>query len=349
MNKKAIAVLFGGVSPEYPVSLQSAHAVITHIDTAKYVPILLGITQEGHWFRYRGPAGNILNDTWQHDPYCTPALISPCRQNARLVEYGAGGMVFTRLDAAFPVMHGSFGEDGTMQGLLELAGIPIVGCGALASALCMDKDMAHKLVASEGIEVPASFAFPRGTSFAAMETAANALGWPVFVKPVRAGSSFGISKVATARGLASAIDKAFQYDAQVVIEQAVEGFEVGCAVMGKDELAMGELDEIELADGFFDYTEKYNLITSQIHVPARIAPEQAAEIKRTAARIYKRLGCSGLARVDQFLTPDGRIVFNEVNTIPGFTEHSRFPNMMKAAGMDFPAVIDKLLETAVAV
>lgn len=152
--------LWRGVA-EYLISLQSAYAVITHLDTDKYVPVLVGVTKQGHWFHYRGDAEDILSDTWCDPKYCVQAFISPCRKNTGLVEFGADGPTFTQLDVAFPIMHGSFGEDGTVQGLLELAGIPIVGCGTLASAICMDKDVAHKLAAREGIAFPPSMTFAR--------------------------------------------------------------------------------------------------------------------------------------------------------------------------------------------
>jgi len=308
----------------------------------------VGITQQGHWFRYRGDAARILDDTWCNPHHCTPAFISPCRQHAGLVEFGTGVTVFTRLDAAFPVMHGTFGEDGTVQGLLELAGIPIVGCGTLASAACMDKNVAHKPLQAAGIAVPQSATFGGSTDFTEIEAAAKALGFPLFVKPVRAGSSFGVSRVANATGLAGAVQKAFLYDDHLLLEEAIDGFEVGCAVLGNKDLTIGALDEIELAGGFFDYTEKYNLVTSKIHVPARLPAEKTDEIKQIAANIYRLLGCKGFARVDMFVTPEGRVVFNEVNTVPGFTPHSRYPTMMQAVGLDFTAVVDRLVTLAVA-
>ncbi len=346
MEKKTAAILFGGMSAEYPVSLQSAHAVATHLDTGRYVPVLVGITRQGRWYRYRGDAARILDDTWCDPQFCTPAILSPCRKNAGLMEFGIGVTVFTKLDLAFPVMHGPLGEDGSIQGLLELAGIPVVGCGTLASAVCMDKDIAHRLAGSAGVGVPKSVRFNGHAAPEELRAAAAELGYPVFVKPVRAGSSFGISKVADAEQLAEAVQTAFAYDTQVLLEEAVDGFEVGCAILGGDALTIGELDEVQLAGGFFDYKEKYNLITSKIHVPARLAAGKAEEIRQTAAAIYRLLGCSGFARVDLFVTPAGRVVFNEVNTIPGFTPHSRYPAMMRAAGLDFAAVVGRLMEAA---
>ena len=251
------------------------------------------------------------------------------------------------IDAAFPVLHGKNGEDGTVQGLLELAGIPVAGCGTLASALCMDKDRAHKLAAVEGIRTPKSFVFGRNMDMGTAAVKAAEIGYPLFVKPVKAGSSYGVAKVYDAEGLPGAVESAFAYDEKVIIEEGVTGFEVGCAVMGEDVLTVGEVDEIELSDGFFDFEEKYTLKTSAIHVPARIPSEKAEEIKRTAKKIYRALDCRGFARVDMFLSDAGEIVFNEVNTIPGFTAHSRFPNMMKAAGISFGQIITAVIERAV--
>ncbi len=347
MSKLSLAVLFGGCSPEYPVSLQSAHAVLTALDREKYTPVPLGITRDGRWFHYAGPYDALLDDTW-HTHHCTPAVLSPDRALHGLLLLSAAGPSEIPLDAAFPVLHGKNGEDGTVQGLLELAGIPVVGCGCLSSALCMDKDLAHRVVRAAGVEVPASAVFRAGEDFAALSARTAGLAWPRFVKPANAGSSFGVSRITDPSQLFAAVSAALEHDAKVVIEEAVPGFEVGCAVLGRDRLTLGVPDEIELTGGFFDYTEKYNLITSQIHTPARVDPDTTRRIQDTAVTVYRALECAGLARVDLFLTPDGRLVFNEVNTIPGFTAHSRYPSMMKAAGLDFPALLDKLIETAVA-
>jgi len=252
-------------------------------------------------------------------------------------------------DAAFPVLHGKNGEDGTLQGLLELAGIPVIGCGALSSALCMDKDRAHKLAALAGVKVPRSVVFRRSAGMDEIKAAAAKLGYPLFVKPVRAGSSFGITRVTGPEGLPGAAAAAFANDRELLLEEAIPGFEVGCAVLGTDELTVGAVDEIELSQGFFDFEEKYTLKTSAIHCPARIHPLKAAEIQAAAKAIYRALDCKDFARVDLFLTPAGEIVFNEVNTIPGFTAHSRYPNMMKAAGLDFTTLITRIIEAEVGV
>ena len=348
MHKKTVAVLFGGCSTEYEVSLQSAASVIQSINTDKYKIVLLGITREGVWKRYAGPVERISGDTWAKHPSCVPAFISPDRATHGVLALEDGETVMVPVDVAFPVLHGKNGEDGTVQGLLELAGIPCVGCGTLSSAICMDKDIAHRLVDLAGVPVPQSVVLHSPMAANALHIATAHLCYPLFVKPACAGSSFGISRVTDPVELPDAVKTAFEHDRKVVIEQGVEGFEVGCAVLGNDdELIIGEVDEIELCCGFFDYTEKYTLKSSKIHMPARINVDTAMRIKNTAKAIYKTLGCRGFARVDMFLTPEGEIVFNEVNTIPGFTSHSRYPGMLKGIGMSFEGIVDTLISLAV--
>lgn len=346
-EKKNIAVLFGGCSPEYGVSLQSAYAVISHMDPEKYNPILIGITSDGEWYLFEGDKEDILTDTWHSKGCCSPVAVSPNRLEHVLLKYSDTFVIKVPVDAAFPVLHGKNGEDGTVQGVFELAGIPVVGCGILASALGMDKDRAHKLAHAAGVYVPRSHVLKKETEITTALSKAAELGYPLFVKPVKAGSSFGITKVSDPTKLPAAIETAFSFDDTVIIEENIIGFEVGCAVMGNDVLTVGEVDEIELSEGFFDFTEKYTLKTSAIHVPARIKNITAEQIKQTAKTIYRALDCRGFARVDMFLTDSGRIVFNEVNTIPGFTTHSRFPNMLKAVGISFDQVVTTVIEQAV--
>jgi len=342
-----IAIVFGGLSSEHEVSLQSAYSVIENLDRNRFNPIMVGITPEGEWFRFKGDIQKIADGTWCNSADCVRALISPDREMHGLLEIEKDAIYGVLLDAAMPVMHGKNGEDGTVQGLLELAGIPIVGCGILSSALCMDKFRAHQLAHIAGVSVPRSFEFNDRADLTPAKKYAEILGYPLYIKPVKAGSSFGITRVTQEKELLVAIGRAFEYDNEVIMEENIEGFEVGCAVLGNEELITGEIDEIELSEGFFDFTEKYNLITSKIHVPARISRQKADEIKTTAKTIYKALGCRGFARVDMFLKPSGEIVFNEVNTIPGFTSHSRYPNMMKAVGLNFTEVITTIINLAV--
>ncbi len=352
MEKQAVAVLFGGQSTEHEVSLQSAYAVISALDREQVEPVLVGITRRGEWYWYRGdpcriPAGTW--DTWSGADDCLPVVLSPSRGGGLLV-FRDGRTETIHLDAAFPVLHGKNGEDGTVQGLLELAGIPIVGCGSLASAVCMDKEIAHAVARDAGIPVPAFFSVRKGMYNPAQAAAeAEKLGYPLFVKPSRAGSSFGVSRVSGPEGLDAAIRAAFDYDRKAVVEAAVPGFEVGCAIMGAADgpLTIGEVDEIELSQGFFDYEEKYTLKTSRIYMPARISPEAAEKVRQTAEQLYRLLDCDGFARVDCFLTPEGEVVFNEINTIPGLTAHSRFPGMMRGAGMTLPEVVTRLIGEAV--
>lgn len=344
MSRKRIAIIFGGNSAEYEVSLQSASAVFEHIDRESFDVMPIGITREGEWYRYTGELNRIADNTWWKDQEYLHSVIVSQNSSARgLIELSGENYTMIPIDLVFPVLHGKNGEDGTLQGLFELAGIPVVGCGTLSSALCMDKERAHQIVCQAGISVPQSVTFRQTERENALKEVAAYLSYPLFVKPVRAGSSFGITKISSKEELGSAIDLAFQYDNEVIVEEAIEGFEVGCAVLGSEKLMVGRVDEIELSDGFFDYTEKYTLKTSRIHMPARVDAWTEKRIQKTAVAIYKALGCSGFARVDMFLTPSGGIVFNEVNTIPGFTAHSRYPSMMKGIGLSFGEMLDKLL------
>ena len=342
-GKKRIAVLFGGRSPEYGVSLQSAASVLQQIDRQKFAIVSIGITRQGDWYLYDGPIQAIQNDTWMEAYSCTPVLFSPGRNAPALLLRTENGTQNLSIDAAFPVLHGANGEDGTVQGMFELAGIPIVGCGMLSSALCMHKYLAHRIVEAEGIRTPRAHVYGQTSSGQSILSETNVLGFPVFVKPVKAGSSFGITRVTKAEELLPAVEHDFSFDDEVIVEEAICGFEVGCAVLGNDVLTLGEIDEIELKDGFFDFAEKYTLKTSAIHVPARISPSDIQRIKTTATRIYRALDCRGFARVDMFYTPQGEIVFNEVNTIPGFTEHSRYPSMMKAAGWHMREILTAVI------
>ena len=342
--KKKLAVLFGGKSTEYEVSLQSAHAVLEHINKEKYEVIPIGISREGAWYHFKGEYEKISENHWICDEKnLTPVVVSENPAVKGFLELEEDRYRVLKTDLVFPVLHGKNGEDGTVQGLFELAGIPVVGCGTLSSAICMDKERAHILARAAGISVPKSVAFQKFEKERAISRVNQELKYPLFVKPVKAGSSFGITKIYESKDLPAAVDQAFCHDDEVIVEENIEGFEVGCAILGKESLTVGRVDEIELSGGFFDYDEKYTLKSSKIHMPARIDDETEDRIKKAAVKIYKALGCSGFARVDLFLTPSGEIVFNEVNTIPGFTSHSRYPNMMKGIGLSFEQMLDQLL------
>lgn len=339
-----LAVIFGGNSTEYEVSLQSAFSVLTAIDTDAFMIIPIGITREGLWYHYTGDPEKIPQDRWhQESDHLLPVTVSLDPFAKGFLELEKDRYSLLQTDLVFPILHGKNGEDGTLQGLFELAKIPVVGCDTLSSALCMDKDKAHKLVKQAGISVPKSVTFTLFQKKQALEEISATLTYPVFIKPVRSGSSFGISKVYDPKDLESAIELAFMHDTQITAEECIDGFECGCAILGTEDLLVGRVDEIALSDGFFDYTEKYTLRSSKIYMPARITPAVEKKIQETAKKIYRILGCSGFARVDMFLTPEDEIVFNEVNTIPGFTLHSRYPNMMKGIGLSFAQILEKLL------
>ena len=343
--KKRILLAFGGCSTEYEVSLTSASAVLAAMDRSRYDILLLGISKEGQAFYFTGKEEKIAENTWQ-EADCFPATVSMSRGKPCLWVERGERLEKQDFDILFPVLHGKNGEDGSLQGLCEMAGIPVAGCGMESSVIGMDKVLAHTLVALAGIRVPKSVVLREFSEYGHKRGEIEALGLPVFVKPVRAGSSFGISRVVRAEDMEKALREAFRHDAQVVVEEAIEGFEVGCAVMGNAEPFAGRVDEIELSQGFFDYEEKYTLKTSAIHMPARVAAEDEERIRKSAITIYQTLGCRGFTRVDMFFTKEKEIVFNEINTIPGFTAHSRFPSMMRGVGMEFTEVINRILELA---
>lgn len=352
MKKYTVGVFFGGRSAEHRISLKSAHTVLNALDPEKYEPVMVGITKEGAWLHFEGSYDEVLNDTWEQGK-CTPVILPPDRSVHGLVEWDGNVRKVTRLDVIFPVLHGKNGEDGTIQGLMELAGIPYVGCGVLSSALCMDKDVAHKVAGAAGIAVPKFLAFTAPVTPAELSHAATELAFPVFVKPANCGSSFGVNKVETPAALQAAVDDALRFDRKVCIEEAVPGCEVGCAVLGYDkDLRVGEVDQICLTHGFFRiHQEAHPETTSEnstVLVPADVPDEIRDRIQDTAKAVYRALQCGGLARVDMFLTPENQVVFNEVNSLPGFTSYSRYPRMMVAAGHSIASIVDEVITLALA-
>lgn len=344
MKPLNILILFGGCSGEYTVSLKSACGVLESLDRAKYNPVTVGITRQGDWYYFFGNTDDILNDRWYPSEYLLPAFISPNKTQKQLIISDGVKNEAIQIDAAFPVLHGKNGEDGTVQGLIELSGIPLIGCGTLCSALCMDKDRAHRLVSAYGIDVPISCVLSGSAKAGEISETADKIGYPLYVKPVRAGSSLGITKVSDEEQLLKAVKTALLYDSEVILEENIKGVETGCAIIGSgNNLTIGEPDEISLENGFFNYLEKYTPKTSQVICPSSFSEETKDKIKSTARAVYNILGCSGFARVDMFLTETEKIYFNEVNTIPGFTSHSRFPSMMKALGYTDGEITDKII------
>jgi D-alanine---(R)-lactate ligase len=340
MKKLKVGIIFGGSSEEHPISVKSAQEIARHLDADKYEPFYIGITQSGAWKLCDGPDGD-----WE-DGTSRLAVLSPDRSVRGLLVLEDGRYETVGLDVVLPVLHGRLGEDGAMQGLLELANIPYAGCDVQSSALCMDKSLTYTVARSAGIATPRFW-----TLRADDHLDPDDLAYPVFVKPARSGSSFGVNKVSRKEDLTQAVDAARRYDSKVVIEEAVDGTEVGCAILGDDhDLVAGEVDEIALSHGFFrihqESEPEQGSDNATVNVPADISPAARARVQETAKAIYRALGCRGLSRVDLFLKDDGEVVLNEVNTFPGMTSYSRYPRMMAAAGLPLAEVIDRMVSLA---
>lgn len=351
-KKLTAAVIFGGVSSEHEVSLMSAASIIRNLSDEKYEKILVGITKAGRWLLYRGPAEQIISGEWERDSSCMPAFLAPDPQIGGLVVMNGEKSEIIPLDVIFPVLHGKNGEDGTIQGLFQLSGIPFVGCDTLSSAVCMDKAVTHSLLTAANIEQTNYLWFYADRYEAAGETIRRKilarLDFPIFIKPACAGSSVGVSRVDSEGGLDAAIRKAAREDSKIVAESGVTGQEVECAVLGLRSSARASLvGEIGASAAFYDYDDKYVSGTSQLYIPARIDDETAEKVRETAVRAYRWLGCSGLARVDFFVREsDGRVILNEVNTLPGFTSISMYPKLWEAAGLSYGALLDELIDCA---
>jgi D-alanine---(R)-lactate ligase len=341
MPKVKIGLLFGGRSEEHPVSIKSAKEVAASLDLDKYEPYWIGITQSGSWKLVDSPDVDLDSEGLR------TAVLSPDPSVSGLVVLGDAHETID-LDVVFPVLHGRWGEDGAMQGLLELSGIPYVGCDVASSALAMDKSLAYVMARAAGIATPEFWTVTEG------ETAdPESFSYPVFVKPARSGSSFGVTKVVKADELHEAIDVAREFDSKVLIEAAVVASEIGCSVMGNGaDLITGECDRVALTHGFFRIHQETNpeggSENSSFIVPADIPEELSTRVKEAAMAVYRALGCRGLARVDMFLKEDGSVVLNEVNTLPGLTSYSRYPRMMAAAGIPLSEVINRLVALALA-
>ncbi|MFJ5986033.1 D-alanine--D-alanine ligase family protein [Lentzea sp. NPDC092896] len=332
MTMVKIGIIFGGSFEEHPVSVKSAQEVAGSLDTARYDPFWIKITRGGDWRLCDGPDAADGR----------PVVLSP----GGLLVLDGDRFESISLDVVFPVLHGRLGEDGAVQGLLELSGVPYIGCDVQSSALCMDKSLTYVVARSAGVATPNFWTVTPDEKVEPGE-----LIYPVFVKPARSGSSFGVTKVSAEDELAVAVEVARQYDSKVLIEEAVAGSEIGCSILGNDlDLVAGELDRVALTHGFFrihqESTPETGSENSAFIVPADIPEESRALVQETAKVIYRALGCSGLARVDMFLTPDGKVVLNEVNTMPGLTSYSRYPRMMAAAGLSLGDVIDRLVSLA---
>ena len=348
-KKISVALLFGGQSSEHEVSLMSAGSIIENLDKEKYELHMVGITKEGRWLLFTGDPAQLPGGAWEKGDV-TPAALSPDPSIHGLVVLGPPARTI-HIDCVFPALHGKNGEDGTLQGLLALSGIPYVGCNTEASAICMDKAVTHTLLSAANIEQAHYLWFYSDRFACAPETIKNKicarLNFPVFVKPANAGSSVGVSRVDGPQGLDEAIRKAAHEDVKIIVEEGVTGQEVECAVLGNRQDAQASLvGEIGASAAFYDYDDKYVNGTSQLYIPARIPQEAAEEIRETAVRAYRLLGCSGLARVDFFVTPEQKVVLNELNTLPGFTSISMYPKLWMAMGLTYGELLDKLIQLA---
>ncbi len=350
MNKIKLCVLFGGRSSEYEVSLASAYSVLTNADPAKYEILPVGITKDGAWLLYTGDYQKLRDGSWCENAGTLSRVtvdLTP-GSHALLICPPNGAPYAETVDVVFPVLHGAYGEDGTVQGMLTLAEIPFVGCGCASSSVCMDKSLTKLCVAETGIRQAVHVLVRKeDTEDDCIREAETGLNYPMFVKPARAGSSVGISKVRSRNELKRALAVAFAEDSKVVIENTVIGREIEVAVLEEHgTYTVSDCAEIDAGAEFYDYDAKYVNTTSTFYIPARLPEETREAVRRCAKKIFKALDCRTLARVDFFVTENGTIVFNEINTIPGFTEISMYPKLMMAAGLTYPELIDRLIASA---
>ena len=351
MKSLSVCILFGGVSPEHEVSLRSAESVLNNIDGSKYNVFPVGITKEGKWILYGGKDySDLPSGRWLTHPDNRQAAISPIRGQG-LLTFEGDCVVRQQIDVVFPVLHGENGEDGTIQGLLQLAGIPYVGPHVAASAVAMDKTLTKLVVDQAGITQAAWNLVRRSDMGSRMEGTLDALeakfAYPMFVKPAGTGSSVGVSKATEREDLKKALLEAGKYDDKVLVEEFIRGREIEVAVMGNESPVASVCGEIDSGADFYDYDAKYITDTSVSYIPARIPEDVAETVRDTAVKVYKAIGCQGLSRVDFFVTwQENRVVFNEINTIPGFTSISMYPKLFGASGVPYSQLIDQLLKLA---
>jgi D-alanine-D-alanine ligase len=346
MNKIRVAIIAGGRSSEHPISCISASGVLAAIDRSKFEPILIGITQSGTWIDMRQSDFERGSDGLSYVPEGGEKLIVDIHgiKDSKGIDLG--------IDIAFPLLHGAYGEDGTIQGLFEMAGIAYVGSGVLASAVAMDKSFAKPIYADFGLKVADGITVHRDNwnKSKDLEIAKiRALGFPIFIKPARSGSSRGTSKVKDESEISAALDDAFNYDPRVLVEAAVVGREIECAVLEIDSVAtasvLGEV-RVHPPHEFYDFEAKYLDGSTTFDIPANLAEPIASAISQAAITAFEALGCEGLARVDFFLSEDNQIIINELNTMPGFTPTSVFPALWEKTGRSYSQIITILLDSA---
>lgn len=350
--KKNVCVIFGGRSPEHDISLKSAHSVIDNLDKEKYEIYTVGITKSGEWYLYTGDTATMEKDGWLNDEKkLKRAIISPDYGERALIVFDGEKYEKIRLDVVFPVLHGENGEDGTIQGLLELSGIPYVGMGVISSAAAMDKAYTKIIFKDAGIP-QADWVCVRKREIAEDMARVCAeieekLGYPCFVKPCNTGSSVGVGKAHDRAELEAALFEAAKFDRKILVEEFIDGHEVECAVLGNDCTETSCVGEIIPAVEFYDFDAKYTSGTTVLKIPAEIPEETADCIKKYASRAFEALDGTGLTRADFFVKySDGSVVINEVNTMPGFTDISMYPKLMIAGGRSYSGLLDELITLA---
>lgn len=347
--KKTVAVLFGGQSSEHEVSCNSAMTIAGNIDKDLYKVILIGITKEGKWLHVNS-IEDIRSGEWRSG--IEKAIISPDAVDKGVYFINGENISIQRVDVVFPALHGLYGEDGTIQGVLELAKIPYVGCGVLASSLAMDKLYTKVIVDKLGIKQAKYVSILKSElkdMSASVKKVENVLSYPVFIKPSNAGSSRGVSKANNVDELINGLNEAIKHDRKILVEETIVGRELECAVLGGEDCRSSGVGEILAASEFYDYDAKYNNAASKTVVLPELPAGVEAEIKKASIDIFKALDCYGLSRVDFFLTKDtNQVVFNEINTLPGFTEISMYPMLWETKGIGKPQLIEKLIQSAFA-
>lgn len=347
MTKKLrVAILFGGKSAEHEISLISARNIVEAMDKKKYEVVAIGIDKQGRW--YLDKAARLLRGKEQSKVEFSDAknsaAVLPGDTPTPMVRRGGAG--FGAVDVVFPILHGPFGEDGTVQGLLKLANVPFVGASVLGSAVGMDKDVMKRLLRDAKIPTPNFLAFARSDkiSFAKVR---NILGMPLFVKPANLGSSVGISKVTKPAQFSAAVKEAFRYDNKIIIEEFIRGREIECSVLGNEKPIASLPGEIIVQHDFYSYDAKYiDEKGARLEIPARLPRALVKKIQRLALQSYRTLCCEGMARVDFFVRSNGQVLVNEINTIPGFTKISMYPKMWEASGISYSRLIDRLIGLA---
>jgi D-alanine-D-alanine ligase len=348
MSKLRVGLLFGGRSTEHEVSVVSATTIAQALDPARYVPVLIGIDHDGGW-HVAEPDLELLPGAVIEHPRARRAY-PQLRTGLELVDASGRSALAASLDAVFPIVHGRGGEDGSLQGLLEMAGVPYVGAGVLATALCMDKAQTKAVLSNAGLPVvpclAAASAEVRRDPQPFAERVEREFGFPLFAKPVNTGSSVGVSKAHTRAQLHLALKEAARYDADVLVEPGIQAREIECAVLGGRDPQGSVLGEITYPGEFYDYEAKYVSDQTQLIIPADLPPRLGEELRSCAVAAFRATGCWGMARVDFFVRPDGSYLVNELNTLPGFTDGSMYPRLWDASGIALPELVDRLIELA---